>query len=277
MKRAFVAGWPISHSLSPLLHAYWLEKHGVDGIYEPVAIPPDRFASFLRNLAESGYTGGNITIPHKEAAFRICQNIDENALSVGAVNTVWLENGTIQGSNTDVYGFLANLDENAPGWDRTERALVLGAGGAARAVLHALMSRNIETIVLANRTRGRAEALAAIAPAIITASDWDRAEAEAAACRLIVNTTSLGMKGQPPLDFDPRTAPTGAVVNDLVYNPLQTGILAAAARAGLVAVDGLGMLLHQAVPGFEKWFGLRPKVDAELRARLIEKLGVAMQ
>jgi shikimate dehydrogenase len=275
MKKAFVAGWPISHSLSPVLHGYWLRKHGVDGTYEPVAVSPDRFEPFLRNLADSDYVGGNITIPHKEAAFRICGEMDESAEAIRAVNTVWLENGVIRGSNTDIHGFLANLDENAPGWDRTERALVLGAGGAARAVLHALTSRNIARIVLANRTRGRAESLAAIAPAVIDVLDWEQASSAAAGCGLIVNTTSLGMKGQPPLEFNPGVAPTDAVINDLVYNPLRTGLLEQAAKAGLVAVDGLGMLLHQAVPGFEKWFGIRPKVDAELRAFLVKKLDMA--
>jgi shikimate dehydrogenase len=275
MKKAFVAGWPISHSLSPLLHGYWLKKHAVDGSYEPVAVPPDRFVPFLQDMAASGYAGGNITIPHKEAAFRVCHNVDESAAAVGAVNTVWMEGGTIHGSNSDVHGFLANLDERAPGWDRAERALVLGAGGASRAALHALLSRNIARIVLANRTRARAESLAAIAPTAISVIEWSELAGEATDCGLIVNTTPLGMTGQPPLEFDPAVAPAGTVVNDLVYNPLRTGLLEAAAAAGLVAVDGLGMLLHQAVPGFEKWFGIRPRVDAGLRQYLAEKLGMA--
>lgn len=274
MVRAFVAGWPISHSVSPHLHRFWMDRHGIAGSYEAIAVAPDEFPELLQNLADSGFAGGNVTIPHKEAAFRICSRLGEAAAAVGAVNTVWLEDGELWGDNTDIDGFTANLDERAPGWEDAGTALVLGAGGAARAVLHGLALRRIPRITLVNRTREKALRMAEGLGGEIAVQDWSDLQDLVAVHRLIVNTTSLGMSGQPDLAIDLATARRDSVVNDLVYNPLETTLLRQARRAGLTAVDGLGMLLHQAAPGFEKWFGVRPRVDDALRAHLKAVLGL---
>jgi shikimate dehydrogenase len=270
--RAFVTGWPISHSLSPALHGFWLRRHGIDGTYEALAVAPEEFPAFFDRIPASGFAGGNVTLPHKETAFRLCGEPDDAARAIRAVNTLWLENGVVRGGNTDAHGFAANLDQRAPDWDGSESngaALVLGAGGAARAILHALKIRGFETIFLANRTTERAEALAAEFGPKIRAIPWETAEAALGDARLLVNTTSLGMSGQPPLPFRLDAAAPGTVVNDLVYSPMETQLLAAAAARGLTPVDGLGMLLHQAVPGFARWFGVTPGVDEELRHHVL--------
>ncbi len=265
--RAFVCGHPIAHSRSPKVHRHWLRRYGLTGSYDPIDVAPDGFADFLESLVRTGFVGGNVTIPHKEAAFRAVGRLDAAASAIGAVNTLWIEKGVLCGGNTDAEGFAANLDQRAPGWDaRGGTALVLGAGGASRAVLHALKQRGFGDIRVANRTKERAAELAHAFGAGISAHSLADATRLAADTDVVVNTTSLGMRGGDadlPLDLD--ALPAHALVTDIVYVPLETPLLRAARRRGLVAVDGLGMLLHQAVPGFERWFGLRPEVDQELR------------
>jgi shikimate dehydrogenase len=269
---ACVVGWPIAHSRSPLIHRYWLQELGIDGDYIAAAVEPDRIDAFLAGFADSGYVGGNVTVPYKENAFRAAE-ADEVATILGAVNTLWLEERRLLGTNTDVEGFLANLDDAAPGWDKPgESALVLGAGGAARAVVWALLQRGFDLIVVVNRSVERAEALARQFGQRVKAAGWDALALWRPQARLIVNATSLGMHGQPPLAMDLSTLRDDAIVQDLVYAPLETGLLRAARDRGLTAVDGLGMLLHQAVPGFEKWFGVRPTVTAALRDLVIADL-----
>ena len=275
--RACVIGWPVAHSRSPVIHNYWLERYGIDGIYEKEAVRPEDIDRFLRELWTRGYIGANVTLPHKEAALRAAGSADEAAIAIGAANTLWVDpDGGLHASNTDAYGFLTNLDAEAPQWnEELGAAMVLGAGGAARAVLYALLKAIDAKILLANRTRERAEALAAKFGQRVTAIDWAARNEALAGCGLLVNTTSLGMTGQPPLDIDLSGLPKTAVVADIVYVPLLTPLLVEAAKRGNPVVDGLGMLLHQAVPGFERWFGVRPDVTPELRAHVIATLGAA--
>lgn len=270
--KAFVAGHPVAHSRSPLLHGYWLEHYGIDGSYEARDVPPADFPAFLRSFPDHGFAGGNVTLPHKEAAFTGADRRDGAAEAIGAANTLWLEDGRLVAGNTDAYGFAANLDHRAPGWRESETALVIGAGGAARSVVHALAEAGIADIRVANRTFARAEALAARFPAM-RAEKWDRLNELLGRADLLVNTTSLGMAGQGPLDIDVERLPDTAVVADIVYVPLVTPLLHKASARDLTAVDGLGMLLHQAVPGFERWFGRRPEVTDELRRRIEADLG----
>jgi shikimate dehydrogenase len=272
MIRAFVTGWPISHSISPILHNYWLKLYNIDGSYEALAINVDDFAVFLKNLEQSGFAGGNITIPHKIRAFEICNQLDEAAAQIGAVNTVWHENGQLSGSNTDSYGFSASLDAAAPGWQKSHKALVLGAGGAARAIIHALITHGIDEVIIANRTIEKAVRLQESFGDRIKCATWDERSQLAAQCGLIVNTTALGMRGQPSLEIDLSRVSAGGIVVDIVYNPLSTPLLEQARHYGLTAVDGLGMLMHQAIPGFEKWFGQKPEVTTQLRKRLLDNM-----
>lgn len=270
--RAFVCGHPISHSRSPLIHGYWLDQLGIDGRYEKTDVTPEDFPAFIRGFPERGFSGGNITIPHKEMAW---QNVDlrnQAANAIGAVNTVWIENGRICGGNTDAHGFAANLDALSPGWDIGETAVVLGAGGAARAILFALLQRGFQCIFLCNRTRSRAEDLANSYGAGISAHDWTKRQEVLGNADLLINTTSLGMGSSSESYIDLTPLPDHAVVTDIVYVPLETPLLKSARDRGLRAVDGLGMLLHQAVPGFEHWFGATPEVTPELRARIIDNL-----
>jgi shikimate dehydrogenase len=272
-RRAFVCGHPIAHSRSPKIHGYWLARYGIEGSYSAVDVAPEDFADFAASVRAGAYVGGNVTIPHKEAAFRAVDRRDEAATAIGAVNTLWVENGLLHGSNTDAYGFAANLDERSPGWDRSAGvAVVLGAGGAARAVLYALKQRGFEEIRLLNRTVGRAEALAREFGPAVSAHALGQADSLISDAGLLVNTTAAGMHGEPELELDLGRLPQDALVTDLVYVPLETPLLAAARRAGLKTVDGLGMLLHQAVPGFERWFGRRPEVTPELRDLIIADL-----
>ena len=273
--RAFVVGWPIAQSRSPLIHGHWLATHGLEGTYERVAVPPDEIEAFLRGLAAAGWVGGNVTVPHKEIAYRIATERDAVAEATGAVNTLWMESGKLCGANTDAPGFLANLDDRSAGWDaRPGDAVVLGAGGAASAVAWGLIARGFR-VRLVNRTLARAETLAARLGAGTTADDWSAVPRLLADARLLVNTTSLGMSGKGDLDLDLAPLAPDALVTDIVYVPLATPLLAAARARGLATVDGLGMLLHQAVPGFERWFGLRPTVTAELRRLILADLGVS--
>jgi shikimate dehydrogenase len=261
-------GHPVAHSRSPMLHGHWLETLRIPGRYERQDVAPDLFPGFLRGLAQHGYVGGNITVPHKEAAFRAVDACDAAAEAVGAVNTVWYESGKLVGSNTDGLGFMAHLDACAPGWDAHDgRAIVLGAGGSARSIVHALLDRGA-AIAVVNRTLGRAEELARHYGHGVTAHSFADLPALLSRACLLVNTTSLGMTGQPPLAIDIEHLDTQAVVYDIVYVPLETPLLAAAKARGHRVADGLGMLLHQAVPGFARWFGVTPRVTPQLRALL---------
>ena len=272
--RACVIGWPVEHSRSPVIHEYWLEHCGIDGAYVKEAVTPEDIGDFLGSLSQHGYVGANVTLPHKEAALRAVHHADAAAQAIGAVNTVWLdEEGALQGSNTDAYGFMTNLDALAPDWRKgCDVAMVLGAGGAARAILFGLIEAGVPRILLTNRTAAKAETLAREFGAPVEVIPWEDKDTALAACRLLVNTTSLGMTGQPPLDIMVSALPASAAVTDIVYVPLETPLLAAARARGLAVVDGLGMLLHQAVPGFERWFGVRPEVTPELRARVVATL-----
>jgi shikimate dehydrogenase len=262
---ACLIGWPAAHSRSPLIHHYWLRTLGIEGGYVIEAVPPDEFQDFVFRLSLRGFVGANVTIPHKERALALSKP-DERARAVGAANTFWFEQGELCSTNTDVEGFINNLDACAPGWDGVEDALVLGAGGAARAVLFGLIERGVKRVHLANRTVERAQALADQFGASVLPVAWDALEELLPRAGLLVNTTSLGMHGQPALELDVARLPQHAVVTDLVYVPLETPLLAAARGRGLRTADGLGMLLHQAVRGFELWFGKRPQVTSELRA-----------
>lgn len=272
--KAFVIGHPINHSRSPLIHGAWLAEHGIDGSYEAIDVAPDALAAFFDRLRSGEFAGGNVTIPHKEAVFALCDSVDPLATTIGAVNTLVVRDGKVHGTNTDYLGFLGNLDAGAPGWSNgLETAIVLGAGGAARAVLVALQSRGIKTIHLLNRTRDTADRLALALGAGIKPGGLDSVTALAPRAGLLVNTTSIGMHGSRFDALDLAALPAGALVTDLVYVPLVTPLLADARARGLRTVDGLGMLLHQAVPGFEAWFGVRPTVTADLRARIQATLG----
>lgn len=262
---ACLIGWPAAHSRSPLIHHYWLRMLGIEGGYCIESVPPEGFGEFVLNLAAHGYRGANVTIPHKERALQLTTP-DERARAVGAANTLWYDGDTLRSTNTDIEGFINNLDACAPGWDAIDEALVLGAGGSSRAVVFGLLERGIKCVRLANRTLERARAVADQFNANVVPTPWEEIPAAAAQAKLLVNTTSLGMNGQPPLAIDLAALPEMAVVADLVYVPLETELLRAARARGLRTADGLGMLLHQAVRGFELWFGQRPSVTAELRA-----------
>lgn len=271
MVKAFVTGWPVKHSRSPLIHGHWLRQHGIRGEYRAEPVSAADFAGFIAGLKSgaSPYVGGNVTIPHKEMACRLADNVDPIAGELGAANTLWLEDGLLHATNTDVHGFAANLDERHPGWDQAQKAVVLGAGGASRAVIYALRDRGVDEIHVVNRTLARAQDLADRFGASVHAHPMPALAEVTQGAALFVNTTSLGMDGEeaPVLDFS--TMAQGALVTDIVYVPLKTPILAQAQTQGLATVDGLGMLLHQAVPGFERWFGVRPEVDETLRALVI--------
>ena len=267
VRKACVVGWPVDHSRSPLIHRYWLGHHGIDGDYVPVAVSPAGAASFFDRFIASGFVGGNVTVPHKETAFKSVGATESPAEALGAVNTIWLDNDNrLSGTNTDSAGFLANLDSAIPGWSKNgETAVVLGAGGAARAVIWALLQRDFDPIVVVNRSAERARSLSARFGTRVRYADWAGASDWLSRTDILVNATSLGMAGQPPLSIGVTGLRDDAIVNDLVYVPLETALLASARARRIRTVDGLGMLLHQAVPGFEKWFGVRPSVTTELR------------
>lgn len=271
---ACLIGWPAAHSRSPLIHHYWLRLYGIEGGYSIEAIPPEGLAEFVMNLSKQGFVGANVTIPHKERALQLTAP-DARARAVGAANTLYYEGEALRSTNTDVEGFIGNLDVAAPGWDRTDDALVLGAGGSSRAVVFGLIERGIKRIHLANRTMERAHALADQFGGSVMPLAWNGLDDVLPRAGLLVNTTSLGMAGQPPLSVELPLLPSDAVVADLVYVPLETPLLAAAKGRGLKTADGLGMLLHQAVRGFELWFGRRPVVTPELRALVEADLRMA--
>jgi shikimate dehydrogenase len=264
-RAACLIGWPAAHSRSPLIHHYWLRTLGIEGGYSIEAVPPEGFAEFVLHLSTHGFVGANVTIPHKERALALSMP-DPRARAVGAANTLWYERGELRSTNTDIEGFINNLDACAQGWDRVDDALVLGAGGSARAVVFGLIERGVKRVHLANRTVERARALADQFGANLYPVSWNEIDDLLPRAGLLVNTTSLGMHGQQALEIDVDMLPSDAVVADLVYVPLETPLLSAARARGLNTADGLGMLLHQAVHGFELWFGQRPEVTSELRA-----------
>ena len=264
-RAACLIGWPAAHSRSPLIHHYWLRTLGIEGGYNIEAVPPEGFAEFVLHLATHGFVGANVTLPHKERALALSKP-DARARAVGAANTLWYDGGELRSTNTDIEGFINNLDASAPGWDEIDDALVLGAGGSSRAVVFGLVERGIKRVHLANRTIDRARTLADQFGANVHPVAWNAIGDLLPRAGLLVNTTSLGMHGQPALGLDAGLLPSQAIVADLVYVPLQTPLLAAAQARGLRTADGLGMLLHQAVRGFELWFGQRPEVTPELRA-----------
>jgi shikimate dehydrogenase len=273
-RAACLIGWPAAHSRSPLIHHYWLRTLGIEGGYVIEAVPPDEFADFVMRLSIRGFVGANVTIPHKERALALSKP-DARARAVGAANTLWYQDGELCSTNTDVEGFINNLDASAPGWDKAPDALVLGAGGAARAVVAALIEARVEEISIANRTPVRAERLADDLAAPVTRMTihaWDERNAALRDAGILINTTSLGMAGEPALDLDLSQLPLAAVVVDIVYVPLETALLANARRRGHRVVDGLGMLLHQGRPGFEAWFGSPVQVTRGLRAAVLTTL-----
>ncbi len=265
-KLAGVIGWPVAHSRSPRLHGYWLQYHRIDGAYVPLPVRAEAFERGLRCLADMGFRGVNVTVPHKEAALAACDEIEDSGRRLGAVNTVVMDGGRLHGFNSDGFGFIENLREGAPAWQaRKAPAVVIGAGGAARAVVAALIDAGAPEIRVVNRTRPRAEAVAKELDGPVQVLEWPERSRALSEAGLLVNTTSLGMTGQPPLELDLAGLPASALVNDIVYAPLETPLLARARARGNLAVDGLGMLLHQARPGFAAWFGVEPEVTSELR------------
>ncbi|EEX09047.1 shikimate 5-dehydrogenase [Ruegeria lacuscaerulensis ITI-1157] len=268
---AGVIGHPIAHSRSPALHGYWLKTYGLPGHYVPMDVAPADLETVLRSLPKAGFVGANVTVPHKEAALRLADHVSDRASVIGAANTlVFRADGSIHADNTDGYGFMQNLRAGAPDWvPQDGPAVVFGAGGAARAVLQALAEAGVPEILLTNRTRSRADHLKEEFGQRITVVDWVQAGNVIENAELVVNTTSLGMQGQPELRIPLDGLQPGTVVTDLVYTPLKTRLLEQAEAAGCTVVDGLGMLLHQAVPGFERWFGLRPEVTEETRAAVL--------
>ncbi|NDE90753.1 MAG: shikimate dehydrogenase [Alphaproteobacteria bacterium] len=289
---AGVMGWPVAHSRSPLLHNYWLRRYGINGAYVPLAVDPVGLPSALRALSALGFAGCNITVPHKESALALVDSVDALAKKVGAINTVIVKDGKLIGSNTDVYGFTTNLETAGKAWNKKKPALVVGAGGAARAVIIALAQSGCSDIRITNRTNDRAIALAkemneaikeksssliSRPSSLITPVAWQDRDDAMRDCATLINTTTQGMQGQPPLDINLRALDDHALVTDLVYTPLLTPLLIEARRRNHPIVDGLGMLLHQAVPGFHAWYGVKPEVDETARQLLLADItkGVA--
>jgi shikimate dehydrogenase len=273
LKRACVVGWPVAHSRSPLIHGHWLARYGIVGSYERAAVKPEDAVDFLRHLGAQGYVGCNVTIPHKETAFAVADVTLPAARAAGAANTLWYEGDRLMADNTDGTGFVSNIRATVPGFtfDGAVVAL-LGAGGSARGIVHALLEAGAREIRLFSRTRERAGALAAAFGARVKAFDWGERDDRSRGASLLVNATPLGMHGAGSLEMDLDVLARNCVVADIVYVPLETPLLTAARRRGLATVDGLGMLLHQAVPGFERWFGVRPAVTDDLRAVLVRDI-----
>lgn len=269
---AGVVGWPIAHSLSPALHGFWIAGHQLDAAYVPLAVEPQNFARVIAGLQSAGLRGVNVTLPHKEAAFRLADELDEAAVATGAVNTLVFGSGKVRGLNTDVPGFLSSLADAGVNELAGRSATVLGAGGAARAIVYGLLGQGVSRVVLVNRSRDKAEALAAFFGERVQVRNWDDRDQCLSGCDVLVNTTSLGMTGQAALSLDMSKLSRSAVVADIVYRPLETPLLNQARQHGLRTVDGLGMLLHQARPGFAAWFGVEPQVTVALRAHLVSLL-----
>lgn len=268
--RAGVIGYPVKHSKSPLIHSHWIAHNNLQGSYEAIEIAPEELPSRIAQLVADGYAGFNVTIPHKEEIFRLCDQVDQTATIIGAVNTVKIEHGRLHGTNTDAFGFIENIRQNAPGFDfRRGPAVVLGAGGAARAILYGLLKEGVPRIILTNRTRDKADILATMAPGKIVVANWGDREGVLAGARLLINTTALGMTGKDPLPLSLHALPPDALVTDIVYAPLDTELLIAARKQGNPTVTGIGMLLHQARPAFRIWFGVMPQVTDDLTRKVL--------
>ncbi len=274
MIKACVVGWPIEHSRSPIIHRHWLKTYGVDGDYIKQAVEPEKAGGFFKALPNSSFAGCNVTVPLKEIAFAVADRKEPSALAVGAANTLWVEGGKVCAANTDTYGFMKHLELSAPRWrDGEGPVLILGAGGAARAIIHGFLEAGCERVELLNRTPERANVLAELFGPRVTPVSWADRNAKAHSAGVIVNTTTLGMKSDSETGIRFEPSQRAKVVCDIVYVPLKTVLLKDAEAAGHIVVDGLGMLLHQAAPGFEKWFGVRPEVTAELRALVLADIG----
>jgi shikimate dehydrogenase len=261
MKRACVIGWPIEHSRSPIIHGYWLRTLGITGSYTREPVRPEELAGFLGSIEERGFSGCNVTVPHKEAALALAQERDAAAIAIGAANTLWLDDGRLFASNSDAYGYMTYLGLKASHWAKRDApVLILGAGGAARAIVHGFLEAGVSRVRVSNRSAARSEDLVRHFGTRVETCSWETRSEAARDVGVIVNTTTLGMKAQGDPDIDFSRVHADTIVSDIVYVPLETSFLASARRHGLVTVDGLGMLLHQAVPGFEKWFGVRPAV-----------------
>jgi shikimate dehydrogenase len=273
MRKACIIGYPVKHSRSPKIHNHWLETHGIDGNYSHAEVTPDNFKSFIHSMQDQGFVGGNITIPHKTALLDLSHHRTVEADAAGAANTLWFENGKPCVDNTDIAGFLMNLDHAAPAWDRNgEVAVLLGAGGAARGIIHGLRQRGFERVLVANRTLANAESLVEFFGDFVQPIHWQETERNLVDADLLINSTSLGMVGQPELELSIQNLPSHAVVVDAVYSPLETPLLERAKLRDLRIVGGLGMLLYQAVPGFERWFGVRPVVSDALYDLIVADL-----
>jgi shikimate dehydrogenase len=269
--RAGVIGFPIKHSKSPIIHNYWITQHGLEGSYKAIEIPPDALRETIDLLIGEGYAGFNVTIPHKETIFKLCDGVDERAQAIGAVNTVKIRDGKLHGTNTDAFGFIANIKHHVPEYSfHKGPAALLGAGGAARAIIYGLLEEGVPQIVLTNRTRDKAETLKAMAPDKITIVDWEKRNDAFTDAALIVNSTALGMTGKDALDVNLDKAPEDALVTDIVYAPLMTDLLKQAQMRGNPVVGGIGMLLHQARPAFHAWFGVMPVVTDALVAEVLK-------
>lgn len=273
MKRACIIGWPVEHSRSPMIHGHWIKTYGISGDYVKRAVKPEDVRHFLHHLTEEGFVGCNVTVPNKEQAYAAAGWLDPSAKAVGAANTIWLDNGVVCAANSDTYGYIAHLDATAPQWRRLDGPVsILGAGGTARALTFGFLEAGVTEVRIIARTVARGEQIASHFGRGVKVVTWDARDAAAADSRLIVNTTTLGMKGVGSPELNLSRCRGSTVVSDVVYIPLETPFLAEARRHGLATVDGLGMLLHQAVPGFEKWFGVRPEVTPELRDILVRDI-----
>lgn len=265
MNKACVIGWPIEHSRSPLIHGYWLKHYGLDGAYTKVSVKPEDLATFLKSLEANGYAGCNITVPHKEAAFALADVRHASANAAGAANTVWHAQGKLIAANTDTYGYMTYLQARYPDWQASNAPVsILGAGGAARAIVYGFLSAGVSEVRLFNRSKPRAVELARALGPRVKVFDWDERSPSSSTSCVVVNTTTLGMKGEGDTGLDVGLLNPSCIVSDIVYVPLETALLARAKVRGLRTLDGLGMLLHQAVPGFETWFRVTPQVTDEL-------------
>ena len=274
-KKTAVIGHPISHSKSPVIHNYWLDSYGLSGLYEAIDIEPENLKQGVQKLIDTGFAGFNVTIPHKVAIMNLCDEISPIAQEIGAVNTVTIKGGKLHGTNTDGFGFIQNIKDHVAkeklDWRfEAGKAVVIGAGGAANAIVHALLQEGVPEIAITNRTRNKAEVLTAMDVHKIHAHDWDKRDECLRDANLIINTTALGMTGNLPLELDLKAAPPNALVTDAVYAPLYTDLLNHARNRGLAVVTGIGMLLHQARPGFELWNGVMPEVTKELEELVLK-------
>lgn len=267
--KACVIGFPVSHSKSPLIHQHWIQKYGLSGNYDAKEVSPDALGASIENLVREGYSGFNVTLPHKQAMVTLCDVVDDTARAIGAVNTVVIQEGQRRGTNTDAFGYIENLKSHKIALDKTKPAIVLGAGGAARAIVYGLLQDGFESILITNRTYEKAQELVAMNPKKIKALSWDAREDALAGAGLLVNTTALGMTGKDPLLLNLSLLPKTAVVSDIVYAPLMTELLQSAQRRGNSVVTGIGMLLHQARPAFAAWFGVLPEVDEVLEKKVL--------